>query len=94
MDETIDWLSDYFLRSRLSKPELRSFGLYSTWTPYVNEVVSFWEYLISRLINMQLNSCSRESVGSSKITKGTCKMLCLMMKMNETTYLIADGVVI
>jgi len=86
VDETIDWLSDYFLRSRLSKPDLRSFGLYSAWTPYISDVVSFWEHLIGSLINVQLSGCARESVGSSKIMKGnywladykergTCKIL-------------------
>uniref|UniRef100_A0A3B4URI2 Ectopic P-granules autophagy protein 5 homolog (C. elegans) n=1 Tax=Seriola dumerili TaxID=41447 RepID=A0A3B4URI2_SERDU len=69
VDETVDWLSDYFLRSRISKPDLRSFGLYSAWTPYISEVVSFWDYLIGCIINVQLSSCARESVGSSKILK-------------------------
>lgn len=70
VDETVEWLSDYFLRSRLSKPELRSFGLYSSWAPYVSEVVSLWEHLIGSLISVQLSSCARESVGSSKTMKG------------------------
>ncbi|XP_034547640.1 ectopic P granules protein 5 homolog isoform X2 [Notolabrus celidotus] len=69
VDETVDWLSDYFMRSRLSKPDLRSFGLYSAWTPYITEVVSFWEHLISCSINAQLSSCAREPVGSSRIMK-------------------------
>ncbi|XP_031164874.1 ectopic P granules protein 5 homolog [Sander lucioperca] len=60
VDETVDWLSDFFLRSRLSKPDLRSFGLYSAWRPYINEVVSFWDHLIGCLINIQLSSCARE----------------------------------
>ncbi|TDH12695.1 hypothetical protein EPR50_G00049980 [Perca flavescens] len=60
VDETVDWLSDFFLRSRLSKPDLRSFGLYSAWRPYINEVVSFWDHLIGCLINVQLSSCARE----------------------------------
>ncbi|XP_068594938.1 ectopic P granules protein 5 homolog [Brachionichthys hirsutus] len=67
--ETVDWLSDYFLRSRLSKPDLRSFGLYSAWTPYISEVVLLWDHLIGCLINMHHSSCARESVGSSKIMK-------------------------
>uniref|UniRef100_A0A3P9CKA7 Ectopic P-granules autophagy protein 5 homolog (C. elegans) n=1 Tax=Maylandia zebra TaxID=106582 RepID=A0A3P9CKA7_9CICH len=75
VDETVDWLSDYFLRSRLSKTDLRSFGLYASWTPYIEDVVSFWDHLISCLINVQLNSCARESVGSSKIMKGSCRLL-------------------
>ncbi|XP_068166676.1 ectopic P granules protein 5 homolog isoform X2 [Antennarius striatus] len=68
-EETIDWLSDYFLRSRLSKPDLRSFGLYSSWTPYISEVVLLWDHLIGCLISMHHSSCARESVGSSKIMK-------------------------
>ncbi|KAM6931497.1 ectopic P granules protein 5 homolog [Xenentodon cancila] len=69
LDETVDWLSDYFLRSRLTKPDLRSFGLYSAWAPYINYVVSFWEHLTGCLINVQLSNCAREPVGSSKILK-------------------------
>ncbi|KAK2837340.1 hypothetical protein Q5P01_014552 [Channa striata] len=49
VDETVDWLSDYFLRSRVSKSDLRNFGLYSAWTPYVSEVFSFWQHLIGCL---------------------------------------------
>uniref|UniRef100_A0A4W6GAP0 Ectopic P-granules autophagy protein 5 homolog (C. elegans) n=1 Tax=Lates calcarifer TaxID=8187 RepID=A0A4W6GAP0_LATCA len=56
VDETVDWLSDYFLRSRLSKPDLRSFGLYSAWTPYITEVVSFWDHLVSCLISVQFST--------------------------------------
>lgn len=70
MDETVNWLSEYFLRSRLSKQDLRSFGLFSAWTPYVSEVVSLWDHLVTSLINVQLSSCAREPVGSSKTIKG------------------------
>ncbi|XP_071755771.1 ectopic P granules protein 5 homolog isoform X1 [Centroberyx gerrardi] len=69
VDETVDWLSDYFLRSRLNKADLRSFGLYSAWTPYISDVVSFWGHLIGCLINVQLSNCAREPVGSSKVLK-------------------------
>ncbi|XP_030226666.1 ectopic P granules protein 5 homolog [Gadus morhua] len=65
--ETVAWLSDYFLRGRLSKPDLRSFGLYSAWTPYVDDVVTFWGHLGTSLINTQLSSCSREPLGSAKV---------------------------
>lgn len=67
VDETVEWLSDYFQRSRLSKNDLRSFGLYSAWVPYIGDVVSFWEHLIGCLINVQISNCARESVGSSKV---------------------------
>ncbi|XP_054630458.1 ectopic P granules protein 5 homolog [Dunckerocampus dactyliophorus] len=69
VDETIEWLSDFFLRSRLSKPDLRSFGLYSAWSPYISEVVSLWDHLIGSLISVSLSSCARESVGSNKVMK-------------------------
>ncbi|XP_061906831.1 ectopic P granules protein 5 homolog isoform X1 [Entelurus aequoreus] len=69
VDETIDWLSDYLLRSRLSKPDLRSFGLYSAWSLYIGDIVSFWDHLMGSLISVSLSSCARESVGSSKIIK-------------------------
>ncbi|XP_034026058.1 ectopic P granules protein 5 homolog [Thalassophryne amazonica] len=69
VNETTDWLSDYFLRSRLSKQDLRSFGLYSAWTPYISQVVCFWDHLVGCLINTQLSSCARESVGSTKVLK-------------------------
>lgn len=69
VDETIEWLSDYFQRLRLSKSDLRSFGLYSVWAPYISDVESFWDYLIGGLINTQMSNCARESVGSSKTLK-------------------------
>uniref|UniRef100_A0A1A8FDK4 Ectopic P-granules autophagy protein 5 homolog n=3 Tax=Nothobranchius TaxID=28779 RepID=A0A1A8FDK4_9TELE len=69
VEETVEWLSDYFLRSRLSKPDLRSFGLFSVWVPYISDVVTFWEHLIGCLISAQVNSCTREIMGSNKIMK-------------------------
>uniref|UniRef100_A0A3B5MG69 Ectopic P-granules autophagy protein 5 homolog (C. elegans) n=1 Tax=Xiphophorus couchianus TaxID=32473 RepID=A0A3B5MG69_9TELE len=69
VEETVNWLSDYFLRSRLSKADLRSFGLYSAWVPYISDVVTFWEHLTGCLINTQVSSCTREPVGSNKVTK-------------------------
>ena len=68
--ETVDWLSDYFLRGRLNKPDLRSYGLYSAWTPYVGDVVTFWGHLGASLLNTQLSSCSREPVGGAKVLAG------------------------
>ncbi|XP_067375939.1 ectopic P granules protein 5 homolog isoform X2 [Channa argus] len=69
VNETVDWLSDYFLLGRVSNPDLRSFGLYSAWTPYITEVVCFWDHLIGCLINGQVSSCARESVSSGKVIK-------------------------
>lgn len=88
VDETVEWLSDYFLRSRLSKPDLRSFGLYPGWAPYISEVVTLWDHLVGCLINVQLSSCARESVGSSKIMKGNeystsanCLVICCLSEL-------------
>ncbi|CAL8347833.1 unnamed protein product [Lota lota] len=67
--ETVDWLSDYFLRGRLSKADLRTFGLYSAWTPYIGDVVTFWGHLGSSLVTTQLSSCSREPVGSATVLR-------------------------
>uniref|UniRef100_A0A4W4HAL5 Ectopic P granules protein 5 homolog n=1 Tax=Electrophorus electricus TaxID=8005 RepID=A0A4W4HAL5_ELEEL len=73
VDETIEWLSNYFLKLRLSKGDFRSFGLLSKWRPYIEEVKGFWEYLINYLIDLELNSCSKEPLAlwdlHSKMTK-------------------------
>lgn len=71
MDETIEWLSKYFLKLRLSNGDFRSFGLLSKWAPYIEEVKGFWENLISYVIDLELNNCSKESVGSPRLVKGT-----------------------
>ncbi|XP_053725820.1 ectopic P granules protein 5 homolog [Synchiropus splendidus] len=68
-EETVDWLSDFFLKSRLSKPDLRSFGLYSAWTPYIDQVVSFFDHLAGVLISASLSCCAREPLGSGKTIK-------------------------
>ncbi|KAM8886889.1 ectopic P granules protein 5 homolog [Spinachia spinachia] len=81
VDETVDWLSDYFLRSRLSKPDLRSFGLYSAWTPYISQVVSFWDHLTGCLIDVHLGSCAKESVGSGKVMKALQDLHSKMAKL-------------
>lgn len=71
VNETIEWLSNYFLKLRLSKGDVRSFGLLSKWRPYVEEVKMFWEYLIGYLIDLELNNCSKEPVGSGRLLKST-----------------------
>lgn len=71
VNETIEWLSNYFLKLRLSKGDILSFGLLSKWRPYIEEVRMFWEYLIMYLIDLELNNCSKESVGSGRVVKGT-----------------------
>lgn len=70
MDETIEWLSKYFLKLRLSNGDFRSFGLLSKWGPYIEEVKVFWEDLITYIIDQELNHCSKEPVGGPRLIKG------------------------
>uniref|UniRef100_A0A672NE13 Ectopic P granules protein 5 homolog n=1 Tax=Sinocyclocheilus grahami TaxID=75366 RepID=A0A672NE13_SINGR len=71
VDETIEWLSKYFLKLRLSNGDFRSFGLLSKWGPYIEEIKMFWEDLITYVIDLELNNCSKEPVGSPRLVKGT-----------------------
>ncbi|XP_077792636.1 ectopic P granules protein 5 homolog isoform X1 [Podarcis muralis] len=64
--ETIDWLSDYFLKLRLSSQDFRSFGLFSKWAPYIAEVTCFAEYLVNRLVDSEVANLAREPVGSGR----------------------------
>lgn len=71
VDETIEWLSKFFLKLRLSNADFRSFGLLSKWGPYIEEVKVFCEDLITYVIYLELNNCSKEPVGSPRLVKGT-----------------------
>jgi len=71
VDETIEWLSKFFLKLRLSNADFRSFGLLSKWGPYIEEVKVFFEDLITYVIYLELNNCSKEPVGSPRLVKGT-----------------------
>lgn len=70
VDETIEWLSNYFLKLRLSKGDFRSFGLLSKWAPYVEEVKAFMAYLVNCIINQEVNNCAKEPLGSPRLLKG------------------------
>ncbi|XP_053304240.1 ectopic P granules protein 5 homolog [Spea bombifrons] len=65
--ETIKWLSDFFHKLRLSKPDFQSFGLYSKWSAYVPEVKIFLEYLVKSLIDYELANLAHEAMGSHAI---------------------------
>ncbi|KAJ7335174.1 hypothetical protein JRQ81_013115 [Phrynocephalus forsythii] len=65
--ETIEWLSDYFLKLRLSSRDFRSFGLFSKWAPYIPEVKRFLEYLVHQLVYAEVSSLSQEPVGSNRV---------------------------
>ncbi|CAH2296751.1 ectopic P granules 5 homolog isoform X1 [Pelobates cultripes] len=60
--ETINWLSDFFYKLRLSKSDFESFGLFSKWSTYIPEVKIFLEYLVKSLIDYEF-----EAMGSHRI---------------------------
>lgn len=70
VDETIEWLSNYFLKLRLSKGDFRSFGLLSKWAPYIEEVKAFLGYLVNYIINQEVNNCAKEPLGSARLLNG------------------------
>ncbi|MGH0172201.1 UNVERIFIED_CONTAM: hypothetical protein FKN15_063006 [Acipenser sinensis] len=69
IQETIGWLSDFFLKLHLSKADFRSFGLFSKWGPYMGEVKMFWGYLLKNVIDLEFAGLAKEPVGSVQIIK-------------------------
>ncbi|XP_073696062.1 ectopic P granules protein 5 homolog [Garra rufa] len=90
VDETIEWLSKYFLKLRLSNSDFRSFGLLSKWGPYIEEVKMFWEDLITYVIDLELNNSSKEPVGSPKLVKALESLHAKMAKLFEPWILVLD----
>ncbi|XP_026067016.1 ectopic P granules protein 5 homolog isoform X2 [Carassius auratus] len=90
VDETIEWLSKYFLKLRLSNGDFRSFGLLSKWGPYIEEVKKFWEDLITYSIDLELNNCSKEPVGSPRLVKALGSLHAKMAKLFEPWILVLD----
>ncbi|KAI1900325.1 hypothetical protein AGOR_G00048810 [Albula goreensis] len=91
VDETIEWLSNFFLKLRLSKEDFRSFGLFFKWGPYIEEVKTFWGYLINYVINLQLNACAKESVGSSKVVKALMNLHSKVIGLFKPWILVLDA---
>uniref|UniRef100_A0A671MCH5 Ectopic P granules protein 5 homolog n=1 Tax=Sinocyclocheilus anshuiensis TaxID=1608454 RepID=A0A671MCH5_9TELE len=90
VDETIEWLSKYFLKLRLSNGDFRSFGLLSKWGPYIEEIKMFWEDLITYVIDLELNNCSKEPVGSPRLVKALESLHAKMAKLFEPWILFLD----
>ncbi|XP_050965658.1 ectopic P granules protein 5 homolog [Labeo rohita] len=90
VNETIEWLAKYFLKLRLSNGDFRSFGLLSKWGPYIEEVKMFWEDLITYVIDLELNNCSKEPVGSPRLVKALESMHAQMAKLFEPWILVLD----
>uniref|UniRef100_A0A4W3HVB5 Ectopic P-granules autophagy protein 5 homolog (C. elegans) n=1 Tax=Callorhinchus milii TaxID=7868 RepID=A0A4W3HVB5_CALMI len=70
IEETIQWLSDFFFKLRLSNSDLKSFGLFSKWTPYMDEVKTFWMFLAKSFIDSEVSKLAQESVASSRNVTG------------------------
>ncbi|EDL09441.1 mCG125522, isoform CRA_c [Mus musculus] len=64
--ETVQWLSDFFYKLRLSKLDFKSFGLFSKWSPYMADVKTFLGYLVKRLTDLEIASLSQDPTASSK----------------------------
>uniref|UniRef100_A0A8C5Z0J9 Ectopic P-granules 5 autophagy tethering factor n=1 Tax=Marmota marmota marmota TaxID=9994 RepID=A0A8C5Z0J9_MARMA len=64
--ETIQWLSDFFYKLRLSKLDFKSFGLFSKWNPYMADVKTLLGYLVKRLIDSEMVSLAQDPSASSK----------------------------
>ncbi|XP_041741789.2 ectopic P granules protein 5 homolog [Coregonus clupeaformis] len=90
VEETVDWLCEYFLRCRLSKADLCSFGLYSAWAPYVSEVTAFWGYLIGYLIDLQLSACAREPLGAARVMKALQDLNSKMVRLFKPWILVLE----
>nr|XP_020841414.1 ectopic P granules protein 5 homolog isoform X1 [Phascolarctos cinereus] len=60
--ETIQWLSNFFYKLRISKLDFKSFGLFSKWTPYVADVRKLLEYLVKRLIASELACLGQDTL--------------------------------
>uniref|UniRef100_A0A8I3WIX1 Ectopic P-granules 5 autophagy tethering factor n=1 Tax=Callithrix jacchus TaxID=9483 RepID=A0A8I3WIX1_CALJA len=64
--ETIQWLSDFFYKLRLSKLDFKSFGLFSKWSPYMADVKTFLGYLVKRLIDSEMACLAQDTTASRK----------------------------
>ncbi|XP_076768507.1 ectopic P granules protein 5 homolog isoform X1 [Arvicanthis niloticus] len=64
--ETVQWLSDFFYKLRLSKLDFKSFGLFSKWSPYMADVKMFLGYLVKRLTDLEIASLAQDPATSSK----------------------------
>ncbi|KAG5280995.1 hypothetical protein AALO_G00066300 [Alosa alosa] len=90
VDETIEWLSNYFLKLRLSKGDFRSFGLLCKWAPYIEEVKAFLGYLVNYVISLEVNNCAKEPLGSTRLLKALQDLQSKMAKLFKPWILVLD----
>ncbi|KAL7985734.1 hypothetical protein Chor_013666 [Crotalus horridus] len=89
--ETIEWLSDYFLKLRLSSQDYRSFGLFSKWAPYVAPVRRLMQYLLHRLIDSKMDSLSREPVGSNRVFEALHSLFLVTIQLFKPWLEVLEG---
>uniref|UniRef100_G1PEJ4 Ectopic P-granules 5 autophagy tethering factor n=1 Tax=Myotis lucifugus TaxID=59463 RepID=G1PEJ4_MYOLU len=64
--ETIQWLSNFFYKLRLSTLDFKSFGLFSKWSPYMGDMQILLGYLVKRLLDSEMECLAQDPSASSK----------------------------
>uniref|UniRef100_A0A4X1UR20 Ectopic P granules protein 5 homolog n=1 Tax=Sus scrofa TaxID=9823 RepID=A0A4X1UR20_PIG len=64
--ETIQWLSNFFYKLRLSTLDFKSFGLFSKWSPYMADMKTLLGYLVKRLLDSEMASLAQNPSASNK----------------------------
>ncbi|KAB1256285.1 Ectopic P granules protein 5-like protein [Camelus dromedarius] len=64
--ETIQWLSNFLNKLRLSTLDFKSFGLFSKWSPYMTEMKTLLAYLVKRLLDSEMVCLAQGPSASSK----------------------------
>ncbi|XP_077916502.1 ectopic P granules protein 5 homolog isoform X3 [Halichoerus grypus] len=64
--ETIQWLSNFFYKLRLSTLDFKSFGLFSKWSPYMADMKTLLGYLVKRLLDSEMACLAQDPFPSSK----------------------------
>ncbi|XP_019654009.2 ectopic P granules protein 5 homolog isoform X4 [Ailuropoda melanoleuca] len=64
--ETIQWLSNFFSKLRLSTLDFKSFGLFSKWSPYMADMKIFLGYLVKRLLDSEMACLAQDPSAKSK----------------------------
>lgn len=80
--ETIQWLSDFFYKLRLSTLDFKSFGLFSKWGPYMGDMQTLLGYLVKRLLDSEMECLAQDPSASSK----TGNMLECNMEVGVLTF--------
>lgn len=64
--ETIQWLSNFFYKLRLSTLDFRSFGLFSKWSPYMDGMKTLLGYLVKRMLDSEMACLAQDPSANSK----------------------------